>query len=59
MYEHGGENGENVGRGVGREVGGDERPILDEAVACGESEQEYQAVQANEGAGKDGKSTAL
>ena len=59
MHEHGSENGDDVGRGVGREVGGDEGPTLDEVVACGELEQEYQAVQANEGVGNDGKSTAL
>ena len=33
MHEHGGENRDDVRCGIRRELGGDERPILDKLVA--------------------------
>ena len=53
MHEHGGEDLHRACHGALRKLGGDECPLPDKGIACGELEQEHRKVQDDEGNGDD------
>jgi hypothetical protein len=51
MHEHGGEQRQKIGAGIGEETAGHERPLLDERVAAREFHEEKERIQDDQGIG--------